>query len=228
MNAAPRGAVWALRFGASFLLLNALLSFENQPGSAALRFGQRLSFELCVGVAALLAWVAWRGALGRRGASAAAGLCLALALLRFADGTVRELFGRPINLVWDARHARELLAMAASDVGGARIAAFCAMALLAAVLLFLLARRAVATLAEALRWAPARPWLIAAVAALGLSFAAHPFTTLDTRWFFSLPVSPTLARQATLLWAARSAERTEAQLGPSPRFAGNLDGLRGA
>jgi hypothetical protein len=228
VNAAPRGAAWALRFGASFLLLNALLTFENLPGSAALRFGQRLSFELCVGVGALLAWVAWRGPLGRRGASAAAGLCLALALLRYADGTVRELFGRPINLVWDARHARELLAMAASDVGGARTAAFCAMALLAAALLFLLARRAVQALADALRWTPAHPWLAAAMAVLGLSFAAHPFTTLDTRWFFSLPVSPTLARQSALLWAATSAERTEAQLTPSPSFAGTLDGLHGA
>src|SRR5690606_4616343 len=74
----------------------------------------------------------------------------------------------------------------------------------------------------------ARPWLIAAVAALGLSFAAHPFTTRDTRWFFALPVGPTLAHQATLLWAAFSVERTEARLTPSPGFAGNLDGLRGA
>ncbi len=228
MNAAPRGAAWALRFGAAFAGLNALLTFENLPGSAAIRLGQRLSFELCVGVALLLAWVAWRGRLGRRGASAAAGLCLALALLRYADGTVRELFGRPINLVWDARHARELLAMAASDVGGARIALFAGAALLAAALLFVLARRAVAVLADALRWAPPRPWLIAAVAALGLGFAAHPFTRLDTRWFFSLPVGPTLARQSALLWAAGSAERTEARLTPSPDFAGSLDGLHGA
>lgn len=228
MNAPPRGAAWALRFGAALVLLNALLTFENLPGSAAVRFGQRLSFELCVGVLALLAWVAWRGSLGRRGASAAAALCLALALLRYADGTVRELFGRPINLVWDTRHAGELLGMAAADLGAPRIALVAVLALIGAALLFLLVRRAVALLADALRWAPVRPWLVGAIAALSVSFAAYPFTTLDTRWFFSLPVGPTLARQSTLLWTALSTERTEAQLTPSPSYAGNLGGLRGA
>jgi hypothetical protein len=50
----------------------------------------------------------------------------------------------------------------------------------------------------------------------------------DTRWFFSLPVSPTLARQAVLLSTALRAQRVEARLAPSPSFEGNLDRLGGA
>ena len=35
--------------------------------------------------------------------------------------------------------------------------------------------------------------------ALGLSFAAHVPDQRDTRWFFSLPLTPTLVQQARLL-----------------------------
>ncbi len=229
MNAPrPRGLRWTWRVGLAFALLNALLTLENLPGSAAVRPGARLSFELCLLALALLAWVAWRWPLGRRAAGFVAAGWLLLALLRYADSTVREFFGRPINLVWDSRHAGELLAMAAVDLGRLRVGLIAAAALLAALLLFTLTRAAVQTLADALCWRPPRPALLAVLTALVASFGVHPFVERDTRWFFSLPVAPTLAHQAVLLSAAFSPGRTAARLGPSPAFSGKLDGLGGA
>jgi len=224
----PRCLAWLLRFGAAVVLLNALITLENLPGSAAVRPGQRLSFELCLLVLALLLWAAWRGPLHRRAASCIATVWLALAALRYADSTVRELFGRPINLVWDARHAGEVMAMAAVDIGRLRLVLFATFALLGTGLLFVATRAAVRALADALRWRAPRPWLISSLAALGASFAAHPFVAQDTRWYFSLPVAPTLAHQAALLSGALSRERTDARLTPSPHFDGNLGALHGA
>ena len=52
---------WLLRFGLAFGVLNTLLTFENRwPGFGVL-YMPRLSFELCIGAAVLMAWVSWRG-----------------------------------------------------------------------------------------------------------------------------------------------------------------------
>lgn len=225
---APGWGAWLLGFGLAFFFLNALLTFENRWPGAGVRFGPRLSFELCVGVLALMAWMAAGRRIGARLLSALAALYGGLVLVRYADVTVPALFGRPVNLYWDGPHFGELLRLATASLPGWQIAAVAAGLLLGLVLLHASARWAIELLVRSLAWHPPRPWLLAAGTALGISFAVHPFVQRDTRWFFALPVSPTIARQALLLPAALSPQALQARLGPSPRFDGNLARLGGA
>ena len=88
---APHSAVaWCLRFGLAFALLNTLLTFENRwPGFGVL-YMPRLSFELCLLVVALMAWVRWRSGVGRHGAGA-----LAVAFMRVGRDSCKKPQKRP-------------------------------------------------------------------------------------------------------------------------------------
>ena len=225
---APRSALaWLLRFGLAFALLNTLLTFENRWPGFGVHYVPRLSFELCLAVVVLMGWVAWRGALTARAASVLALGFVALVAVRYADVTAPAVLGRPVNVYWDGRHAVELLRLAAASLPpwqwAAALAAFGA----ALLLLTLLARAAIATLAQCLAWRRPRPLLLATVAALTLSFAAYVPDQRDTRWFFALPLAPTLHGQALLLARVLLPTRAEAALGPGPAFDGNLAGLVG-
>lgn len=218
---------WGWRFGLAFLLLNTLLTFENREPGFGVVWMPRLSFELCVGVAMLSVWVAWRGRVSTRLTLALAGLMVLLAAVRYADVTAPAVMGRPVNLYWDGQHAVELLRVAVASWSAERVALVC-LALLAGLLTLLcVARWAIALLGRALQWAPPRPWLLAAAGALTVSFAAYVPDVRDTRWFFSLPLTPTITNQATLLAQVLRPGRGEAALGPGPAFDGDLGALRG-
>lgn len=216
---------WLLRFGLAFALLNTLLTFENRWPGFGVRYMPRLSYELCLAVVALMAWVAWRGRLSARAASALALGGLALALVRYADVTAPAVLGRPVNLYWDGRHAVELLRLTGQTLPAWQMAAAAVALLLGAVLLFMLARAAIVALAQGLAWRGARPWVLGATAVLTLSFVAYVPGQRDTRWFFSLPLTPTLLHQGELL--ARLAWPGNATLSESPAFDGDLSGLVG-
>jgi hypothetical protein len=217
-----------LRAGFAFALLNALLSFENRWPGFGVRLGQRLSFELCLGLLALLGWVVWRGGLTRRAATAAAAGMLLLVLVRYADVTAPTVLGRPVNLYWDGRHGAELLRVALQSLPVWQAAAALLAGLGGTVLLVVLARWALLTLAQGLAAPRPRPWLLAAVAALTLSFVAYVPGQRDTRWFFSIPLTPTILHQGQLLARVWLPAREGDGLGPSPAFDGSLRGLTGA
>lgn len=224
----PRWGRWLLGFGLAFFVLNALLTFENRWPTAGVRFGPRLSFELCGLVLGLLLWTQWRGRVAPRALSVLALLYVGLVLARYVDVTAAALFGRPLNLYWDGRHGAELLRLAASTLPGWQVGAALAALALGLAGLYGGTRWAIGRIADGLTWHRPRPALLLAGAALGVSFAVHPYVERDTRWFFALPVSPTLAHQArllpSLLWPA--AAGTELPAGPA--FDTDLAALRGA
>jgi hypothetical protein len=223
----PSTANWLLRFGLAFAVLNTLLTFENRwPGFGVL-YMPRLSFELCLAVVALMGWVAVRGSVSARAATVLAGGFVALVAVRYADVTAPAVLGRPVNAYWDGRHASELLRLAAQAMPDWQAAAAVALFLSGVLLLLALARAAIVTLAQCLAWPRPRPWLLAAVAVLTLSFAAYVPGERDTRWFFSLPLAPSLIDQSALLaWVVLPAH-ADSTLGASPAFDGNLAGLAG-
>ena len=100
----------ALRVALALGLLNVLLSFENRWPGFGVTLRPRLSIELCVLLAGLIAWQAWRGRLLARTATLLALGVGMLVLLRYADVTAPALLGRKLNFYWDGRHAGELLA----------------------------------------------------------------------------------------------------------------------
>lgn len=227
--AAAVGPVQAgLRVALAFLLLNALLTFENRwPGLGVQMASPRLSFELCLGLALLAAWVAGRGALSSRQASGLALGFSALVLARYADVTAPTLMGRPVNLYWDGRHAFDLIEVAARSWSLGHVVAVLLALLLGAALLLAAARWAIAELARALARAPAlRRGSFASAALLSLCFAAYVPQQRDTRWFFSLPVTPTLWSQASRLAQLGWPGHADTALGAGPAFDTDLQSLQ--
>lgn len=225
----PRAAQWAWRTGAAFLLLNALITFETLWPGPWVRPGLRLSFELCLGVLVLMAWVAWRGhAPGPRALATLATGYTVLVLVRYADVTAPAIFGREVNLYWDGPHFVEVLRLAAQSAGVLSMVSLLGALLMGLGTVWALSRWALGALAHGLTWHRPRPWLLAAGLGLGASWTVHPHVPQDTRWFFSLPLGPTLARQAALLPVAWSPRAVEARLSPGPAFDTDLGRLRGA
>lgn len=224
---APTAGAW-LRVGLAFFLLNTLLTFENRWPGLGVRTMPRLSFELCLGLALLAVWVAWRGALSARAATGLALGFVALVAARYADVTAPALMGRPVNLYWDGRHALDLVELAVRSWPAWQVVVAVLALLLGAALLVAVARWAIAECSRALAWPALRRGCLLAAAALSLSFAAYVPDQRDTRWFFSLPLTPTLLNQgrlfAQVLWPAHG----EATLGTGPAFDTDLQSLRGA
>ena len=221
----PSAPGWLLRFVLAFALLNTLLTFENSWPGFGVAYMPRLSFELCLAVVVLMGWVVLRGGLSPRAAWVWALGFLVLVLVRYANVTAPAVLGRPVNVYWDGRHAGELLKVAAQSMPGWQVAAATIALVVGAVLLTLLIRWTLATLADCLAWPSPRPWLLAGAGAFTLSFAAHVPEQRDTRWFFSLPITPTLVQQGQLLARVWLPGKAAQVLGPSPAFGGDLSGL---
>ncbi len=216
-----------LRVGLAFFVLNTLLTFENRWPGLGVRYMPRLSFELCLGLALLAGWVAWRGALSARAATGLALGTVALVAVRYADVTAPALMGRPVNVYWDGRHALDLIEVAARSWSWWHVAGVVLALLLGAAVLVLVARRAIVELARALASTALRRGSVTSSAALALCFAAYVPDQRDTRWFFSLPLTPTLWNQATLLAQVLWPGHGKAALGHGPAFDTDLHSLRG-
>lgn len=228
MVAAPPAALGGLlRFVLAFGLLNTLLTFENRWPGFGVAYMPRLSFELCLAVVLLMAWVSWRGGFSPRAAWVWTLAFVGLVLVRYANVTAPAVLGRPVNLYWDGRHAGELLKVAALSLPGWQMAAAIGALVLGVLALGAVVRGCMRALAEGLAWRAPRPWLLAGVGACTLSFAAYVPDERDTRWFFSLPITPTLVQQGRLLARVWLPGETAQVLGPSPSFGGDLSGLVG-
>ena len=101
----------AFRAVAALLLLNAALSFENWWPTPGIKPDHRLAPEFVALWVVLLVAVRVTGALPRR---LLTGLAIAYTLLmigRYVDVTAPALFGRPVNLYWDAPQVPRFLAV---------------------------------------------------------------------------------------------------------------------
>ena len=226
--AAPSALGWLLRFALAFGLLNTLLTFENRWPGFGVAYMPRLSIELCLAIVLLMGWVAWRGGLSSRAAWVWTAGFLVLVVVRYANVTAPAVMGRPVNVYWDGRHAGELLKVALQAMPGWQVAVAVFALLAGGLLLALLVRWSIASLARCLAWQTPRPWLLAGAGACSLSFAAYVPDQRDTRWFFSLPITPTLVQQGQLLARVWLPGESRAALGPGPEFGGDLSGLVGA
>lgn len=203
--------------------LNALLTLaagaEPWP-----RFTARVSLELCAAVALLAAWTAWRGGAARWPARCLAALCAALVVVRLGDVAASTFFGRPLNLYWDGRHLRSVLAM--SGLPPWQLVAGTGALLLALGLLCAFVAACWRALGRGLTWAPGRAAVLALCALLVAVRAADGRAGWETWRAFSEPVAPAVLRQASLL--AAQADRTAERLPPSPAWGANLDALKGS
>ncbi|MGO4389975.1 sulfatase-like hydrolase/transferase [Variovorax sp. M-6] len=222
----PGWGGWLLRFGLPFALLNALLTLENLWPTWWALPGLRLSFELCMAVAALTLLIRLRGFAG-------IGLLRALSILtvfwvatRYAEVTASAVFGRQIHLYWDGRHVFEVLRM--GKAAGWQIALGAAALAIALAAVYAIVHRCWSMLARELAWRRPQPAIGLTAAALLAAFALQGIGGRDTRWFFSMPVAPIVARQAELLAGLWSPGHAASRLSASPAFDSALAGLGGA
>jgi len=210
-------------------VLNFSLTFENVWPTLWIEPTRGLSIEIALLVLALALGAERFGPPSPGLLTVLAIALVALALGRYAEVTTHALYGRPINLYYDARHIPRVVAMFAEAMP-----LWLVLLALAGVALFLLLIYAV------IRWslggvgaalaAPApRRTSAALAAALVLAYAAgHLSDQVPTKDWFWRPVTVTFAHQANLLRHALGRPG-----GPAPAPAGrpvaaSLHGLGGA
>lgn len=205
----PRGgqARALLTLLASLALLNAALTFHNVWPTPAIELRGEWSVEVALMVLALAAWSAWRGPV-RPGVLTALGvLMLVFTLARYAEVTAPALYGRGINLYWDARHVGGAVAMLVEVAPAWQLAAAASLVIAVLLAAAALLRACIARVATALVPGPApvarlqRGLLVGVAATLVLLFALDRATGALPAPLarFSIPVSQTWARQFALL-----------------------------
>ena len=94
-------------------MLNFALTFHNVWPTLWIVVRHELSIEIAVLLAGLVLLAAWRRPPAPRFAAALAGVLLVMTIGRYAEVTAPALYGRPINLYWDAQHIPNVVAMLA-------------------------------------------------------------------------------------------------------------------
>jgi hypothetical protein len=223
-----------LRFGraalvlVALLLVNGAITFHNVWPTLGIRWPGELSIEVAV---LLLALSVSNAMIGRTSPRVLAFLSVVLVLFavgRYGEVTAPALYGREINLYWDAQHVGALAGMLTA-VAPVWVVVVGAIALIAAlVLLYLGARWSLGTLDGALRDRKARIGFGAVACALIALFVVQRFNDHMPRVpQFSIPVSHTYAVQIARVFDTFSSSRAARALPPSPPLQANLAALEG-
>jgi len=189
-----------LTLAIALLVLNASLTFRNIWPTPAFRWSGDLSIELAACLALVLV-----ATTARRVASSALARWLTviwviLAFGHYADVTTPALLGRPINLVWDVRYAKDVTAMfvRAAPVWAVAIGLVAIAALVSIV--YLLLRWAVRRLVAATQTQTERIALGLVAAGIFAAFVLRAFQPEAERLpRFATPVTVTYVQQARLV-----------------------------
>ena len=218
---------------AALAILNASLSFHNVWPTPVIGWRGELSLEFAAVLLLLAAAGRWWRVPGSRILRGMAALWVVLAIGHYADVTTPALYGRDINLYWDAQYMPDVAAMIARAAPLWLIVAAVAAVALVIAILFLMFCWAFYCVAQAMAHARARRWIAALAIGMFVVFAAQKvIASLSTEVYefdpvvtFATPVTLTYARQARLVLAARAGEKT---LPPSPAMDADLARVRGA
>lgn len=203
-----------MRLALALFGLNLALSFHNVWPTPWITSRHELSVEAAAVVLAL-ALAAHLGARPtRRALGVLAALLTLMTLGRYAEVTAPALYGRPVNLYWDAQHLPEVAAMLAETVAPWQSLALGLGALLVLGLLgllYLCMRALLGMLSDALR-VPVPRRVAGGLAGLLLMLftASHLLPQVRLPGWFSIPVSLTYAQQVVVLRAALAADPGDA------------------
>jgi hypothetical protein len=221
MNDRQRPKLGWLSAVAAFLLLNVSLSFENVWPTPAIRWRGLLSLEFVICL--LVLFVVRRTRARLRWLSAG---WLLLVLGRYADVTAPALYGRDINLYWDARFMPDVAAMVTRVAPFWLILAVIIGSVLALTGVYLVIRWAFGRVADTLDDRRGRPIVASLVVAAITWFTIQQVGThIPERPGFARMVTPTYARQVRL---AVEAFTTRVEIGPSPPMDADLSLAAGA
>jgi hypothetical protein len=205
VSGAPAKSRWRAWLGLAVALfgLNLAWSFHNLWPTVWVTSRHELSVE----IAALVVLLALAGELGRWPSRAMlrwlAVLVLLFTVARYVEVTAPALFGRRVNLYWDAQHLPHVLAMLieVTPVWQVWLVATGLVALLAGI--YLAARWLLGLLVAGLADVRLRRFTLLLAGGLVVAYVAgllHP--QLRTLHWFSLPVGITYAQQAGFVYRA--------------------------
>lgn len=210
---------------AALVLLDAALTYTNVWPTPAVRWRGELSIELAVCLLAMAVAGRRLGPPSRVALRWLAAAWVVMALGRYADVTAPALYGRAVNLYWDARHLSAVVAMLARVMSIWLILAMGAGVVAVPVLLYLLFRGAFRRLRDGLERPNERRVMIALASAAVLIFAAGRMG-LPAVPAVPTPVTQVYARQARLVFREMTAGARA--LGPAPAMRSDLEHVRGA
>ncbi|NJN46644.1 MAG: sulfatase-like hydrolase/transferase [Candidatus Competibacteraceae bacterium] len=210
----------------ALFILNFLLTFHNVWPTPWIRYPNELSIELAILVLLLAGYAEWVRLPGKTALFWFTLLLLILVLGRYADVTSPALYGRPINLYWDARHLPNVAAMLITVASPWLVLVIITATVLLLGGLFGLLRGCVGILWNGFEPTLTRRLLAAAAAGVIALFAVGKASQkLATEYWFSLPVSPVYTGQISFaLEAMLGAGR---HLPPSPPLDSDLGRLQG-
>jgi hypothetical protein len=227
---APSTSRWRAGLGLAVALfgLNLALSFHNLWPTLWVTTRHELSVE----VAGLVVLLALAGELGRwpsRGVLRwLAVLVLLFTIARYMEVTAPALYGRRINLYWDAQHLPHVLAMLIEVMPAWQVWLITAGFVASLAGLYLAARWLLGLLVSGLADTRLRRFSLVLSGSLLIAYMAallHP--QINTLRWFSLPVSSTYAQQAGFVYRAVAGDVTlDTESSPLPTS--NLAGLGGA
>ena len=212
----------------ALLVINGAITFHNVWPTLGIRWPGELSVELAV---LLLVLSISNATLGRTSARVLAFLAVVLVLFaigRYGEVTAPALYGREINLYWDAQHVGALAGMLTAVASPWIVAAGAIALITALLLLYLGARWSLGTVDAALRDRRAQRWFGIAASVLIALFVVQ---RLDDRVprvpQFSIPVSHTYAVQISRVLDTFASSRAARALPPSPPLHATLGRLEG-
>ena len=213
----------------ALLVLNAFLSMTNWWPTPFVELDKRIAPEFVLLWIAILLLV-WRlGTLQPRVIALLACVYFLLVLGRYFDTTAPALFGRNINLYWDALQIPRVLWVTLKSYP-LWIALLVPAALLLLLWLVYQALRVSIVVAarDAAPYALHRRWTLALTAAACALVTANFYGVRATWPVVSKPVLPTYVRQMQLLSSTFASHNLEQVLPPSPPFHSDLSALSDA
>ncbi len=220
---------WLL-LAAALYLLNLALSFHNVWPTPWIEDRHELSVEIALLILGLVLWTELRGSPPGRGLMVVLAIVLTLlAIGRYAEVTAPALYGRTVNLYWDAQHLPKVAAMLVEVappwlVAGATLGLMLLLGLVFALILWALGR-------VRLGLSESRPRRVMGAVAGGfaaLYLAGSLGEPLRAPVKYAKPVSQTYAAQTAFLVDALAHDGAARQLPDSPAVKSDLGMARGA
>lgn len=213
---------------AALFVLNALLSMTNWWPTPFVHLDSRMAPEFVLLWVALLL-VTWRhGALPPRWLAWLAAAYFVLVAGRYFDTTAPALFGRSINLYWDALQIPRVLWVTLRTYSLWITVGIVVALLLLIVMLYRLIAACIRVAGNiAAPYALRTPWALVLTAFAAAAAVANVYDVRATWPYVSRPVIPTYWRQAKLLANTVKVQFGGDVLPPSPAFTSDLGALNG-
>jgi hypothetical protein len=213
--------------GIALVLLNASLTFANVWPTPKIRWQNALSIELAACVLLLAVLPRAATPVVRRVLPA---LWLMLVVGHYLDVTAPGLYGRELNLYWDAPHLGNVVAMIAAAAPVWQRVLAGAGAVLALAAAYFVGRAALGWVTDALARPRLRPALLSLALVVVVAFTAQQVIgRAPLGIVFADPVMPAYLHQGRLALAIVGPGAVQPTLGPSPgALAMTPDGLNGA